>query len=292
MEEPFHLQYEKQVVLEHASRYKQTTWHNHLIPEDVYHASGYINDWNKHRLERIIRNNRKKKKSLLLGDYGIDFISYDPVEKTYHAGQAKCYENARVTAKACVTFTNTVCLHMRTTGYLYTSKNNLEAYLRENIQASRGLLVHEVLPLDDKYKPSPQGFCQQKTSQQGFVNKDFVNKALLNKKLLNKYFVNTLCLLCKVNYLAKQRMRCDLTRRRRSRLFWNREKRRRCSSSSPGRAKHSSRRTFSKTPRLKTLFAWHPCAARSSNSTNGSPRSYPITRVFWWTPTGARISLR
>lgn len=161
MEEPFHLQYEKQVVLEHASKYKQSTWHNHLIPEDVYHASGYINDWNKHRLERIIRNNRKKNKSLILGDYGIDFISYDPVEKTYHAGQAKCYENARVTAKDCVTFTNSVFIHMRTTGYLYTSKNKLEAYLRENIQASRGLLVHEVLPLDENYKPSPQGTSQQ-----------------------------------------------------------------------------------------------------------------------------------
>ena len=146
---PFHLLYEKQVVAEHSRRYRQTTWHNHLIPEDVYHASGYINDWNRHRLERIIRNNKTNNKSLLLGDYGIDFISHDAERDTYHAGQAKCYEKSRVTAGDCITFTNTVAFQMHTTGYLYTSRDRLEPYLRENIAASRGLLVHEVMPFVD-----------------------------------------------------------------------------------------------------------------------------------------------
>ena len=56
------LQYEYQVVDEHTKKFNQITWHNYVIPEDVYHESGYINDFNRIRLERIIRNNKKMKK--------------------------------------------------------------------------------------------------------------------------------------------------------------------------------------------------------------------------------------
>lgn len=146
------LKYERYVCDQHRERFKQEVWHNQLIPEEVYWRSGYINDFNKHRLNRIMERNKLKKKDTLLPDYGIDFLSYDNVTEKYHAGQAKCYEKSRVTAKDCITFTNSVAFHLKTTGYLYTSRDKLEAYLRENIQASCGLIEHHVLPLPDHLK--------------------------------------------------------------------------------------------------------------------------------------------
>ena len=143
--------YELQVVKFHSEKRNQKTWHQHVIPEDVYYASGYITDWNKNRLERLIRKNKEASKNSLLPDYGIDFLSYDELNKSYHTGQVKCYEKARVTAKNCVTFTNHVFITQQI-GYLYTSRNKLEPYFRENIQASRGLIEHIVLPFHNDNK--------------------------------------------------------------------------------------------------------------------------------------------
>ena len=42
--------YELQVVRYHQETYRQTTWHQEVIPENVYFESGYIHNWNKHRL--------------------------------------------------------------------------------------------------------------------------------------------------------------------------------------------------------------------------------------------------
>jgi predicted helicase len=136
--------YELQVVKFH-SEYKQKTWHQHVIPEDVHYASGYITQWNKNRLERLIRKNRNSVKNSLLPDYGIDFMAYDDIEKSYHTGQVKCYEKSRVTVGDCITFTNHVFI-TQVKGFLYTSRDKLEPYFRENIQASRGLIQHIVLP--------------------------------------------------------------------------------------------------------------------------------------------------
>jgi superfamily II DNA or RNA helicase len=143
--------YELQVVKFHSEEKNQKTWHQHVIPEDVYYASGYITNWNKNRLERLIRKNKEVSKNTLLPDYGIDFVSYDETNKSYHTGQVKCYEKSRVTAKDCVTFTNHVFITQQK-GYLYTSRNKLEPYFRENIQASRGLIEHIVLPFHNDNK--------------------------------------------------------------------------------------------------------------------------------------------
>jgi superfamily II DNA or RNA helicase len=143
--EPMYLSYEKQVVNYHQKKYSHTTWHQHLIPENVYHQSGYIHDWNIHRLRRIIEK-REGKSCPLLPDYGLDFISYDPINKSYHGGQVKMYEKSRLTASDCATFLNCVNYRLNTKGYLYTSKNNLECNFREDIQASRGKIEHIVLP--------------------------------------------------------------------------------------------------------------------------------------------------
>jgi superfamily II DNA or RNA helicase len=143
--DPQYLLYEKQVVNHHTNTYNQTTWHQHLIPENVYFDSGYIHDWNKHRLRRIIEK-REGRQCPLLPDYGLDFISYDPINKSYHGGQVKMYEKSRLTASDCATFLNCVNYRLNTKGYLYTSKNKLECNFREDIQASRGKIEHIVLP--------------------------------------------------------------------------------------------------------------------------------------------------
>ena len=123
-------EYELQVVKYHQEHNNQITWHQEVIPEEVYIKSGYINDCNKHRLERIIKSRKDKSLSLnknvpLLPDYGLDFISYDEKLDKFHGGQVKMYTKSLLTAKDCGSFINCVYCRLKTTGYLYTSKNKL-----------------------------------------------------------------------------------------------------------------------------------------------------------------------
>jgi len=146
------LQYEFQVVKHHQEIFNQVTWHQYLIPEYVYRASGYINNFNDHRLTRIM-NYRKGKSRPLLPDYGLDFISLDELNNTFHGGQAKLYENAMLTSKDCSTFKDCVAWRLVSKkGYLYTSRDKLEDNLRELIQMTKGQIEHVVLPFDDVLK--------------------------------------------------------------------------------------------------------------------------------------------
>jgi superfamily II DNA or RNA helicase len=145
--------YELQVVKHHSEEYKQKTWHQHVIPEDVYYASGIITDWkqNRHdRLDRLLKKNKESMKKSLLPDFGIDFLSYDEINNSYHLGQVKCYEQARVTTKSCATFTMQVFVLRHKKGYLYTSKDNLERNFREMIEQSSGRIEHVVLPFNGR----------------------------------------------------------------------------------------------------------------------------------------------
>jgi superfamily II DNA or RNA helicase len=145
--------YELQVVKHHSEEYKQKTWHQHVIPEDVYYASGIITDWkqNRHdRLDRLLKKNKESMKKSLLPDFGIDFLSYDEINNSYHLGQVKCYEQARVTTKSCATFTFQVFVLRHKKGYLYTSKDNLERNFREMIEQSSGRIEHVVLPFNGR----------------------------------------------------------------------------------------------------------------------------------------------
>jgi len=146
-------EYELQVVKYHQKNWNQITWHQEVIPEEVYIKSGYINNCNKHRLERIMKSRKDKSLSLnknvpLLPDYGLDFISYDEQSDTFHGGQVKMYTNSLLTAKDCGSFINCVHCRLKTTGYLYTSKNKLEANFKEDISMSNGMIEHIVLPFE------------------------------------------------------------------------------------------------------------------------------------------------
>jgi len=50
--------YELQSVRHHQETYRQTTWRQEVIPEHVYFESGYIHNWNKHRLGRIVKRRK------------------------------------------------------------------------------------------------------------------------------------------------------------------------------------------------------------------------------------------
>jgi superfamily II DNA or RNA helicase len=171
--------YELQVVKFHSEEKNQKTWHQHVIPEDVYYASGIITNWNKNRLERLIRKNKEASKTSLLPDYGIDFLSYDETNKSYHIGQVKCYEQSKVRAKDCVTFSIQVLVKQQK-GYLYTSKNKLETNFREIIQESVGLIEHIVLPFhNDGVKAL---CCEEKTFDLRPYQEEAIDAVINNKE--------------------------------------------------------------------------------------------------------------
>lgn len=51
-------QYELHVVEHHQKSTGQTTWHQQVIPEDVYYASGYINNWQRNEYVSNHQRNR------------------------------------------------------------------------------------------------------------------------------------------------------------------------------------------------------------------------------------------
>jgi superfamily II DNA or RNA helicase len=134
-------QYEHHIVEHHYTKHKHTVWHWSFIPEEHLYNAGYINDYNKHRLERLAKfkegTNRHK-------DYGLDGLSMD-LENTYHGLQAKYYLTNKVSANDIGTFQSvTRRLNKKnplSKGYLYTS-TNLEPTLAEDIECI-GDIIHE-----------------------------------------------------------------------------------------------------------------------------------------------------
>ena len=147
---PPYERYELHSIDHHQKTTGQTTWHQKLIPEYVYYASGYIKSWNEHRLKRIMKYRTERGDNTLLGDYGLDFMSYDPERGSYHGGQAKFYEEKRVTANDLGTFMSCVYHRLKTIGYLYTSRNKLEKNFKEDISGDDSKIKHIVLPFKPK----------------------------------------------------------------------------------------------------------------------------------------------
>jgi len=149
-------QYEHYIVEYHFKKYKHTVWHWSRVPEEHLWNAGYINDFNKHRLERLASNkegiNRHK-------DYGLDGFALD-LEKNYHGLQAKFYSTNKVSANDIGTFYSvTRRLNKKnplSKGYLYTS-TNLEPTLAEDIHCI-GDIIHEkvLFESEDKRKTRHQ----------------------------------------------------------------------------------------------------------------------------------------
>jgi superfamily II DNA or RNA helicase len=149
-------QYEHYIVEHHFKKYKHTVWHWSRVPEEHLWNAGYINDFNKHRLERLASSkegiNRHK-------DYGLDGFALD-LDKNYHGLQAKFYSTNKVSANDIGTFYSvTRRLNKKnplSKGYLYTS-TNLEPTLAEDIECI-GDIIHEkvLFEPEDKRKTRHQ----------------------------------------------------------------------------------------------------------------------------------------
>lgn len=143
-------QYEHYIVEYHRRKYNHIVWHWSVTPEEHLWNAGYINEYNKHRLERLASSkegiNRHK-------DYGLDGFVLD-TNNNYHGLQSKFYSTNKVSANDIGTFQRVV-LRMNkknslSKGYLYTS-TNLEPTLAEDIQCI-GDIIHEkvLFELEDK----------------------------------------------------------------------------------------------------------------------------------------------
>ena len=145
-------QYEHYVVKHHIDKYGHKAWHWSFTPEEHLYNAGYINDYNKHRLERLAKYKDGINRH---SDYGLDVIALDS-NNTYYGLQAKFYNTNKVSANDIGTFQRVV-LRMNkknplSKGYLYTS-TNLEQILAEDIECV-GDIIHEKLlfELEDKRK--------------------------------------------------------------------------------------------------------------------------------------------
>ena len=144
-------QFEHHTINHHYTTHGQITWHWSVTPEEHLYNSGYINDYNKNRLERLAQYkegiNRHK-------DYGLDGLALD-TNGVYFGLQAKYYTNNKVSANDIGTFQRVV-LRMNkknslSKGYLYTS-TDLVTDLAEDIQCI-GDIIHEKLsfiPADNR----------------------------------------------------------------------------------------------------------------------------------------------
>jgi len=127
------LEYEHQMVDHHAKTTSHKTYHWSVLPEEVIYKCGLLTDANKHRVKRLINKNKLKNKILIGDRFGADAIAHNEKENTYHILQMKCYLSSRVTSECCANFTMNSCMIMKTLGYLYTAKDNLEISFGENI---------------------------------------------------------------------------------------------------------------------------------------------------------------
>ena len=139
--------YELQVVSHHARAFEHTVWHNDVIPEEELFQCGFIHDFNRHRLLRLAaRAEAIGRDGPRFRDYGMDFLAKD-VNGVYHAGQAKFRSRGYIGANDLGTFQIVVYGRTQQPGYIYTTVP-LEVNLREDVQNSRGMLIHCRLPYE------------------------------------------------------------------------------------------------------------------------------------------------
>jgi superfamily II DNA or RNA helicase len=153
--------YEFYIVKHHKKKYNHIVWHTDVIPEQELLNSGFIHNFNKHRLLRIARSRESRgKKIKLFDDYGMDFLAKD-VHNKYHAGQVKLY-TSKVTAKKLGTFISVVFMTVKNTSFLYTH-GDLQINLKENIQNSNGMIVHHKVPFEALGEDTTEKECNDET---------------------------------------------------------------------------------------------------------------------------------
>ena len=68
-------EYEFYIIKKHKKEYNHVVWHTDVIPEQELINSGFIHNFNKHRLLRIARSRESRGEVVkLFDDYGMDWI--------------------------------------------------------------------------------------------------------------------------------------------------------------------------------------------------------------------------
>ena len=131
--------YEHEMVRQHMDTHPNTdAYHWSVVPEEYLYEAGYITDFNKHRLERLMRKKEKKAGENRVRDYGFDGLAKTRVgDNVVFSGlQAKYYLNNQVCAGDIGTFlAMQIALMLKnplSKGFLYTT-SRLQADLAGNV---------------------------------------------------------------------------------------------------------------------------------------------------------------
>jgi superfamily II DNA or RNA helicase len=123
-------EYEYEVIRQHRALPNTEVWHWSTTPEDHLYDAGYITDYNKLRLERLMNKKDKTRDTNRLKDYGIDALvrrKCDEATYVYDAIQAKYYLTRQVTAGDIGSFLASQLMlsvnNNASRGYLYTTAN-------------------------------------------------------------------------------------------------------------------------------------------------------------------------
>lgn len=139
--------FEQYAILQHSIRNRNhIVWNWINIPEEHLVNSGYINNINMTRMNKIKQLYTQKRQRHInsFNEYGFDGLALDTSTKTYHSIQAKFY-NRKITSKIIATaFSAHTCrLYTRNNQsklYLYHS-SSLEINLLEDIKNSGNFVV-------------------------------------------------------------------------------------------------------------------------------------------------------
>ena len=150
-----YMEYEQAVIRQHAKRSECNVYHWSNVPEEWLFESGYINDFNRHRLTRIMYKKENKGYNRLR-DFGFDGLAKE--NGIYHSIQAKYYNNT-VCANDLGTFfayqMNLSLINKDSKGFLYTS-SKLQIDLKEMIDNPCYPIKHIYFPWKKEQAPVPE----------------------------------------------------------------------------------------------------------------------------------------
>ena len=143
--------YEHEMVRQHIMTHPNTdAYHWSVVPEQQLYESGYITDFSKHRLERLMRN-KEAHEGNRVRDYGLDGLARSLMgsEVVFHGLQAKYYLKRNVCASDIGSFLLKQNALTRknplSKGYLYTS-SVLQVDVREECADPASNLRHVFHP--------------------------------------------------------------------------------------------------------------------------------------------------
>ena len=134
--------YEYEIVRQHSLLPDTIAWHWSCVPEECLYEAGYITDFNKVRLERLMNNEKNnEKKGNRLKDYGLDGVA--KTGDVYYGLQAKLYRDKSVCASDIGSF---LAVQMSLTLYNPLSKGYL--YTTSKLQLDlQGLVLNPSYPI-------------------------------------------------------------------------------------------------------------------------------------------------